>query len=199
MSDRDRLTDMLQTGDEFNIFGGDVRSFQWLRTEGRGYLESEGLGGGNLTLALIAVTQIDLLGQCYVTLSNTAITNSRKEIQQTDAFKKLMRNLVGNWGYSEEEILEFWRRVRHKLVHKSYPKAVIAVPNPKNFESISDLLRHAERFKDKPFTIDDDVIIVKADSLLCAVEDIKQKLISMLINGEFGDQQIANTLEFIES
>lgn len=197
---KDVLVKMIKTGDEFNIFGGDIKTFQWLRTDGQEVLKQQGLGGGNLSLALIAVTQLDLLGQCYVTLSNQAkISKTNGTINQTDAFWKLVKDNVNKWGYVKKDVLKFWTRVRHKLVHQSYPKAVIIVPQLEDCPTLNDLQNFAIANKSKPFLIEDDVVVVIADALLEAVNDIKKAIIDKLENNEFDDSLIQKTIEFIKN
>ena len=193
----EKLISMIHAGDEFNIFKGDIKAFQWLRTDGKKTLVAEGLGGGNLTLALIAVTQLDLLGQCYVLLSNQAKFNRNGDINQTDAFWKLVRDNTTKWGFTKNQILLFWKRVRHKLVHQSYPKAQITVPRLEDFEHLKELRDWAATKRDAPFRIENDVVIVRADALLASVEQIKSELIAKLKSGEFAEARIKQVIDFV--
>lgn len=188
---------MLKTGDEFNIFKGDIKSFQYLRTDGFSILTQQGLGGGNLAIALIAVTQLDLLGQCYVILSNQVKRNSRGDIDQTDAFLKLVKDNVNNWGQTENEVKTFWKRVRHKLVHQSYPKATILVPKPEDYKTIETLQDFAAQNANRPFYFDGDLVVVLADALMQSVENIKYQIACRLEKGDFNDVQIGETIKFI--
>lgn len=155
------------------------------------------MGGGNLTLALIAVTQLDLMGQCYVILSNQIKRNKRGDIDQTDAFLKLIKDNVNNWGYDQDDIKKFWKRVRHKLVHQSYPKASIQVPKLEDYETSAKLESFAIEHKDKPFLIDNDIVIVIADGLLKSIEDIKAEIVKKLEAGSFTDSHIEDALKFV--
>lgn len=197
IASRKRLTEMLKTGDEFNIFKGDVKSFQYLRTDGFSVLSVHSLGGGNLAIALIAVTQLDLLGQCYVILSNQVKRNSRGDIDQTDAFLKLVKDSVSNWGYTEDEVKTFWKRVRHKLVNQSYPKATILVPKPEDYKTMKELQDYANQNAAKSFYFDGDLVVVLADALIQSVENIKGQIAQRLENGDFDDSQIGEAIKFI--
>lgn len=198
MISKEQLIEKIKIGDEFNIFNGDIKTYQWLRTEGQEILKDKGLGGGNLTLALIAFTQLDLLGQCYVKLSNQAkIMNSNGDIDKTDALLKMLDAIVNNWGYSTEDIKKFWNR-RHMLIHQSFPqKASILVPSSENYKTLSELNYFATQNKNKPFFIDNDTVIVLPDALLESIKEIKEEIIKRLERNHFGDTQIEETLKFI--
>lgn len=197
MTDREKLVEMIRTGDEFNIFKGDIKSFQYLRTDGFSLLTEKGLGGGNLTIALIAVTQLDLLGQSYVILSGQAKRNGSGDIDQTDAFLKLVKDSVNSWGYSEDDVIKFWKRVRHKLVHQSYPKATILVPKPEDYNSTQALQDCAVTNSAKPFYFDNDLVVVLADGLIQSVENIKVQIASKLEDGDYSEGSIEETIKFI--
>lgn len=35
MNHKEQLIEKIKTGDEFNIFDGDIKAFQWLRSDGQ--------------------------------------------------------------------------------------------------------------------------------------------------------------------
>lgn len=195
---RQQLIEKIEIGDEFNIFNGDIKTFQWLRSDGQDILDKQGLGGGNLTLALIAFTQLDLLGQCYVKLSNQArVINKKGDIDKTDALLKMLNATVNYWGHSPDDIKKFWNR-RHMLIHQSFPqKASIQVPKPENYKTVTELEAFANANKNNPFYMDGDTVIVIPDALLKSIDDIKAKIIAMLKSNAFTDLQIDETLKFI--
>lgn len=197
MGKREQLIYILNFGDEFNIYEGDVETFRWMVNYGIPYSGLK-LGGGNLGVALISLTTIAFLAKCYVILNHkttyTSFAKDRKknggeltyaDIDETAAFVQMVKDFDNLWGYTEEEVREFWKRVRHKLVHSAYPKATIYPPN-----------FHEE--PNRPFSISDTGHFdVFSDHLWSKYKEFKCIIVEKLEQGDFKDEMIEKTLQFI--
>lgn len=183
--------------DEFTIYKGDVKTYQYLRTNLKKTMSKQGLGGGNLTIALLSVTVLGLIAKTYVILADKACKNSQEDINETDAIQKLLRNYVNNWSYSDKKILEFWKRLRHKLVHKAYPKAVIVPEVADNYNKLQKKIIDEQQ---KPFSFDNaDILWVNCDVLWYQTMIIRECVVKSLENMEFVEDKIIEALNFIKN
>lgn len=201
MTDREALIEIMKgekpLRDEFTIYSGDVRTFQYLRTDGKKYMEKNGLGGGNLAIALISVTVLSLIAKTYAILADKVCMNSQGDINETDAIQKLIRAKVNNWGYSDKQVLEFWKRIRHRLIHVAFPKAIIV---PDVAETYSELQNKISKEKQNPFSFDTkDVLWVNCDVIWYWTMEMRKQVINDLENNEYTDMKIKEAIKFIKS
>ncbi|CAG1021590.1 hypothetical protein DOJK_01097 [Patescibacteria group bacterium] len=201
MSDREILIEIMKgekpLKDEFTIYTGDVRTFQFLRTDGKKFMEENSLGGGNLAIALISVTVLGLIAKTYVILADKVCMNSQGDINETDAIQKLLRAKVNNWNYSDKQILEFWKRIRHRLIHVAFPKAKIV---PDEASTYIELQNKIITEKQNPFSFDSkDVLWVNCDVLWYWTMEIRKQIITDLENNEYTDEKIKEAIKFIKS
>jgi hypothetical protein len=172
-----KLIQLLETGDEFNIFRGDVQTYRWVVNVGNPQ-QKLSLGGGNLTVTTISVISISNLAKCYVLLNNSYKLRpgkkklSENNLDETDAFIQLVQNLDSSWGYSKRQLKTFWKRVRHKLVHSAYPKAGIYPP-------------HFTEPCESPFDVTGGVYLIRPDCLWTHYENMKSDLVTKLTAGHF--------------
>jgi len=201
MTKREELIQLIDTGDEFNLFEADIRTFHWLRTNAsRLFLRaaaSNGIGGGNFAIALISLSRLDLLGQVYNILRDNIPSSGWDVINHTNCFKKIVKDSL-TWGFNDTDLDTIWNSYRNYLTHMHFPKYPIKVFKEGLAKSIKVFYKKLEE-SDKPaFKINNSKdIVCNSDILFRDVKRTKLWMTEQLKAGKFSEDAIVNALGFI--
>lgn len=135
----------------------DANTFTFVKTTTPNALNNYdlNLGGGNFLVALGLFTCLGFLAKTYVLLTNQAVLNSSKDINETDAVWKLIKNLPNHIDLGlpkEKEFVEaHWKQVRNSLAHMAVSKLTVfsfGVEKGLSYKEVIDSLKNTDK---KPF------------------------------------------------